>query len=389
MNQRLQNGKNVFYVLYLLGFIFTVHMALPAYINSTFLSEYATERLVGIIYAISSIGIIIALAIIPIFLRRFGNYRVITFLAFIQILLLLGLAFFKSIFLVIPIFIVSLVAIMLIDFTADIFLESYSNDGETGSIRGAYLTAKNVAWVLSPMIAGFILTNGDYWKVYLTAAIFMVVVLFLLVSNLKHYKDPAYERVPFWSTFKEVWLNKSIYKIFMANFLLKFFFAWMIIYTPIYLHEYIGFEWSAIGVMFTIMLLPFALFEIPIGKLADTRWGEKEFLTIGFVLMALSVGTLTFIADANFILWTALLFITRIGASIVEIMTESYFFKQIDGTDAHLLGFFRNTYPLAYIIAPLFATGILTVIDYRFLFLVLGGVMLLGLRYSLTLKDTR
>ena len=389
MNQRLQNGKNAFYVLYLLGFIFTVHMALPAYINSTFLSGYATERFVGIIYAVSSVGIIIALAIIPIFLRRFGNYRVTTFLTFVQILLLLGLAFSKSIFLVVPIFIISLVAIMLIDFTADIFLESYSNDGETGSIRGAYLTAKNVAWVISPMIAGFILTDGDYWKVYLAAAIFMVVVLFLLISNLKHYEDPEYARVPFWSTLKEVWRNKNIYKIFMANFLLKFFFAWMVIYTPIYLHEHIGFEWSVIGIMFTIMLLPFALFEMPIGKLADTTWGEKEFLTIGFVIMAFSVGTLAFITDANFILWTALLFITRIGASIVEIMTESYFFKQIDATDANLLGFFRNTYPLAYIIAPLLATGILAVIDYRFLFLVLAGVMLFGLRYSLALKDTR
>ena len=239
------------------------------------------------------------------------------------------------------------------------------------------------------MIAGFILTDGDYWKVYLAAAIFMVVVLFLLISNLKHYEDPEYARVPFWSTLKEVWRNKNIYKIFMANFLLKFFFAWMVIYTPIYLHEHIGFEWSVIGIMFTIMLLPFALFEMPIGKLADTTWGEKEFLTIGFVIMAFSVGTLAFITDANFILWTALLFITRIGASIVEIMTESYFFKQIDATDANLLGFFRNTYPLAYIIAPLFATGILAVIDYRFLFLVLAGVMLLGLRYSLALKDTR
>jgi len=389
MNQRLKNGKNAFYVLYLLGFMFTIHMALPAYINSTFLSGYATERFVGVIYAVSSIALIIALATIPIFLRRFGNYRVTTSLAYLQILSLLGLAFFKSIFLIIPIFIISMVAIMLIDFTADIFLESYSNDGETGSIRGTYLTAKNVAWVLSPMIAGFILTNGDYWKVYLAAAGFMMVVLFFLMPNLKQYKDPAYERIPFWSTFKEVWRKKNIYKIFMANFLLKFFFAWMVIYTPIYLHEHVGFDWDIIGVMFTIMLLPFVLFEIPVGKLADARWGEKEFLSIGFVIIALSVGTLAFITDANVILWTALLFMTRIGASIVEIMTESYFFKQIDGTHTNLLGFFRNTYPLAYIIAPLFATGLLAIIDYRFLFLVLAGIMLLGLRYSLTLKDTR
>ena len=62
----------------------------------------------------------------------------------------------------------------------------------------------------------------------------------------------------------------------------------MVIYTPIYLHEHIGLPWSDIGIIFTIMLLPFVLFEFPAGKLADGKWGEKEPPIIGIILIAVS-----------------------------------------------------------------------------------------------------
>jgi hypothetical protein len=42
-------------VLYVIGFIFNLGYALPAYINSSFLSTIISEKLVGIIYTASSI----------------------------------------------------------------------------------------------------------------------------------------------------------------------------------------------------------------------------------------------------------------------------------------------------------------------------------------------
>jgi len=381
-----KDGK--FYAIYLLGFLFAAHLALPAYINSTFLSQYSPEKFVGILYTIGSIVTMFILAIMPFILRRFGNYRTMLVLSIADIILLLGLATFKTIILLAPIFILTLVIVTLIYLNLDVFLESNSSDGHTGSIRGKYLTSMNFAWVISPMIAGFILTNGDYWKIYLTAAGLMTIAALLLVYSQKSFKDPKYDRVPFWKTFMQVKRRANIYRIFMANFLLRFFYSWMVIYTPIYLHEYMGFDWSSIGIMFTIMLLPFVLLEIPVGKLADSKWGEKEFLTIGFVIIAISTVTLSFMTSTSLILWVTVLLVTRIGASIIEIMTETYFFKQIDGTDTNILGFYRNSRPLAYTIAPIIASGLLIFIDYKYLFIILGTIMFLGLRYSLTLKDT-
>jgi len=382
------NNKRIFYFIYFVGFLFSVHLALSAYINSTFMNVYAPERVVGILYTAGSLLAILGFVIIPELLSRFGNYRITLFLVGLNILFLLGLATFKTVWFLAPIFILKIAFIMFIYFNLDIFLESKSTDGETGSIRGKYMTAMNIAWVLSPMIAGFILTNGDYWKIYLTSASIMTVVFILILSGLKKFKDPKYERVPFFKTLRYVWRNKNIYNIFMSGLLLRFFYSWMVIYTPIYLHEHIGFAWDQIGIIFTIMLLPFVLFELPIGKLADEKFGEKELLVLGFVIMAISSGVLSFV-NGGMLVWAAALFATRVGASIVEITSESYFFKQIDGDDANLLGFYRNTRPLAYVIAPVIASVFLSVFDYRYIFVALGAIMLIGAKYGLALKDTR
>ncbi len=387
MKENFIKNKQI-YALYILGFLFSVHVALPAYINSTFLSNFAPERFVGILYTIGSLLTILAFAFMPYALKKFGNFRIMFTLAILDILFLLGMATFKTALLLAPIFVIKLIFINLLYFNFDVFLESDSKDENTGGIRGIFLTTMNIAWVASPMIAGYILTNGDYWKIYITAASFMTVSTLILLYNFRNFKDPVYERIPFWKTFLQVWNNINIYKIFISSLILRFFYSWMIIYTPVYLHDKIGFEWSTIGTIFTIMLLPFILFEIPAGKLADSKWGEKEFLSIGFIIMALATMTLAFITSTNWMIWALVLFLTRAGASLVEIMTETYFFKQIDGGDANIIGFFRDTRPMAYVIAPVFAFIFLTFFEQKYLFLILGVIILIGLKYSLTLKDT-
>lgn len=381
--------RETFHTLYIISFLFAAHLAIASYINSTFLSTFAPERLVGILYTIGSLLAIPVLAFLPRILTRFGNYTVVFIASFIELFILVLLATSTNFAIIAPVFILRLVMTMVIALNLDVFIESNSCDGETGGIRGMFLTSANFAWVLSPLIAGLMLTNGDFWKIYTISSILMVFVLFLLARNFRSFKDPVYDRVPFWKTLKQVWQNKDIYRIFMANLFLRFFYSWMVIYMPIYLYQYMGFDWTEIGLIFTIMLLPFIFLEIPLGKLADTKLGEKEFLVAGFILIAISSSALAFITSTSVLVWAGALLITRIGASTIEIMSETYFFKQIDGNNTNIVSFFRNTRPIAYTIAPIIATGFLFIFDYRFLFLALGIIMLFGIRYGLTLKDTK
>jgi MFS family permease len=381
--------NNILHIIYSAGFLFTVHTAFLAYINSSFLSGFIGENYVGLVFTGGAVLSLFFLSKISGILSRFGNFKTAICFLVLEIISLLGLAFLNLAWLIVPLFIFRYAFLIILKFNFDVFIEHFSTDKYTGGIRGAFLTIVNLGWVISPIIVGAILTDSDFWKIYLISALLLVPVLAIIYFNLKSVSDGKYDHPPFWITLKEVWQNKNIYKIFMAGFLLQFFFGWMVIYTPIYLNQHISLHWDKIGIIFTIMLLPYVLFELPLGRLADRFFGEKEFLSIGFIITGLSTALIAFISSSNMFVWAAILFTTRIGASFIEIMSESYFFKQIDATDVNIISFFRNTRPLAYIIAPLVATAFLQIFAYQYLFVLLGVIMLFGLRYSLTLRDTK
>lgn len=386
MNNKI--SKHKLNVIYLLGFLTSLSIALPTYVNSTFLGNYIEQRFIGLIFTAGSILTLITFIHIPKAFRAIGNYRISILLVILNILLLIGLMTATTVLIIAPVFALYITVITLIRLNLDIFLENYSVNEETGSIRGLFFTISNAAWVISPVIVGVILDNGNFWKIYLVSALFLLPVLYMLRKELLTFKDLIYKDTPFISTLKYIKSKKDMYNIFMANFLLYFFYSWMIIYMPIYLYEYVGFGWEKIGVILTIMLLPFILFQFPAGKLADIKYGEKEFLVFGFIVMAFSSAILPFITSTNFLVWAGALFITRIGASMIEVMTETYFFKKIDGSETHLISVFRNNRSLAYIIAPLMASGFLFFLELKYLFMILGVVMLSGIIYSLAIEDT-
>jgi MFS family permease len=139
------------------------------------------------------------------------------------------------------------------------------------------------------------------------------------------------------------------------------------------------------------MLLPFIFIQIPTGRLADRRLGEKEMLSIGFIIMALSTIIMYFINSSSLIIWALILFGTRVGASVVEIMCDVYFFKKVDNCNANLISFYRMARPFAYITAPLIASIVLSFSGFgiNYLFLVLGVMMFSGLVFSLSILDTK
>ncbi|MEK7607944.1 MAG: MFS transporter [Patescibacteria group bacterium] len=375
-------------ILYVIGFIFNLGYAITAYINSSFLAGLVGEKLVGIIYAASSILAIAAFIEAPNVLRKFGNVKTTTGLLIIELFSLAGLIWGNGALAVIASFILNFVTVALANYTLDIFLESFSNDSRTGRIRGTFLTIVNTGWFVSPYIASKILENFGFTGLYGISALLLLPVIILIVVKLRGIAEPRYEKLPFWKSLGEIWTDRDIKGILVIQMLLQFFYAWMVIYTPIYLHETIGFDWPTIGIIFTAMLLPFVIFEAPLGKLADKN-GEKMALSFGFVIIALAMALIVFMTDHNPFVWAGILFLSRVGAATVEVMSDTYFFKKVNATKTHLISFNRMTRPIAYVIGPIVATILFTVFDMKVLFIFLGFLMLYGLRYSLTIRDTK
>jgi len=375
-------------ILYVIGFIFNLSYAIPAYINSSFLAGFVSEKLVGIIYAASSILAIAAFMEAPNVLRKFGNVKTTVGLLSLELLSLTGLIWGNGTLAIISSFMLNFVTVVLANYTLDIFLEDFSSDAKTGRIRGMFLTIVNTAWLISPYLASKILGNFGFTGLYGISAILLLPVVVLIIVKLRGIAEPRYEKLPFWKSLGEIWTDRDIKGIMIIQMLLQFFYAWMVIYTPIYLHEIIGFDWPTIGVIFTVMLLPFVILEAPLGKWADKN-GEKTALSIGFVFMAIAVGLIAFMTDHSPFVWAGVLFLSRVGAATVEVMADTYFFKKVTAVKTHLISFSRMARPIAYVIGPIVATILFTVFDMRGLFIFLGFLMLYGLRYSLVIKDVK
>ena len=384
-----RRGLSPLLTIYLVSFFFTLHAAIPVYINSSFLATLISEKYVGLLYGSASLLTIFALVLIPKLLRFIGDYFATLLFIILEISALIGISASESTPLTIALFIISSILISLIAFDFDLIVEGFSKNTLTGSIRGLYLTSANVAWVAAPFLASILLGGARYWLIYLVSGAILIPGLLIFAGRLEQFKDPLYRTIHFTKTLFSVWNNRNLRGIFFLSFLLQFFFTLMVIYTPIYLHDHIGFEWSELGPIFSIMLIPFLLLEAPLGRIADKYLGEQELLIAGFSIMALATGAMYFITTHSFLLWAGVLFLTRVGAAMVEVMAETYFFKKVDGGDASIVGLNRTVRPFAGVLGPLLASGLLIFISLPSLFLALGGLMLFGIPLALALKDTR
>lgn len=383
----LLKGNHTFGLLYVTVFILSFHLFFVAYINSSFLTTFISERGVGLVYMTGAVLSIVIFLTMPRMLRRFGNYKTLFFFTLLELGSFLGLSFLKNVYLVIPIFIAYTVIFQLLLYNFDVFLEAFTKEEKkTGAIRGIYITIINLALISAPLLSGFILHDGDYRQVYLVS-MFILIPFLVLITGYRDFKDPPYHDIQIRNTFACIRANKDIYGIFVSQLIMRFAFAWSTMYLPIYLNAHLGFSWAEIGVIMSIMFLPYVFVEYPAGTLADRFLGERRLLILGFVIAALFTGLMTFVSTPDIIFWTALLFVMRIGLALIEIMTETHFFRHVDATDNNTIGFFRMTHPLSYILGPIVGFIALSLVEFRYIWLILGVILLAGAFYGTQIRD--
>lgn len=384
-----RHNSRMLYTLCILAFIFAMHFSLPTYVTSSFLKTMTSESNVGILYILSAVGVAIGYLISHRILRRFKTYNSMMALCLAQLVVTFGITLSNNIWIVGTLFILSSIQACLIGYIIDVIVEANSTHSNTGRVRGIYMTAFNFGWIAAPILATSLVgDNNEYKYVFLAACGMMVPLIYILRNNFHGFHDAKYTHLSVHDTWLKIVQNKSLRLIFIANTLLNTFYAWMIIYTPIYLHSDLGLAWDDIGVIFTIMLVPFVILEVPLGKLADTKFGEKELMTTGFVFAGVATILLAFVPGQSVFLWALMLFLTRVGACTAEFMIETYFFKQIETRDVSMLSLFRVTRQTAYIFAPIITSVGLIFVDNRELFIILGIITALGAVFSLRIKDT-
>ncbi|MEI6490368.1 MAG: MFS transporter [bacterium] len=382
----LKHAKN-FIIVFISALLLAFNFFFVYFINSSYLNTIVGEKYVALFFALGAIFNIFIFMNAARILSRFGNFKFTLYLSFLEIAVLTGLATLSNPIVLTILFVAHQALSPVLLYTLDIFLEKISSTANIGSIRGTYLTIMNIPPAIAPVIVGLILAKPEYWKIYFISAIFLVPFIIIMIMNFKDFKDPAYTTLPFKASLKAFFSDVNLSNIFKDNLILHFFYASMVIYMPIHLSANLGFSWPEIGTMFSIMLLPFILFQIPLGSIEDREHDEKQVLITGFLIMSIATILMSFIVERNFILWTSLLFISRVGASFVEVSTESYFFKHISTENASYVSIYRMTRAIPYLIIPFISYVAIAYLGFQYIFLVMGILVFLGgLRYTFELR---
>ncbi len=376
--------------VFLIGFLLTVALALTGYLDSSFLGTFVEINKIGILFSLGSIASMAFLAFLPKLLSRMGISGVFQLTTFLYLLSILGMVNTARPIIFQILFIIYVASGIGIYFSVDILLEHFAKSRGEGKVRGLYLSIYNLAYLLGPLLAGFILKSNSFELVYLLAGLFIILMLGIYMSKLRGIKfEHRHIGISFIKNTNRLFKNKDLRNIAISSFSLSFFFSLMAIYMPIYLNQFIGFDWREIGFIFSMMHIPYIAFEPLIGRIADQFYCERELVSVGLIIMGIFTITLGFMVSHELIIWILALALTRSGAAFVQVGSESYFFKKIKPDDADMIALYRNTSPLAYILGPVVATTILSFTNYQNLFIILGLIMISVLYFSLQIRDIK
>lgn len=387
-----QDHKKHLVPVYACSLLLSFHAFIVAYLNSSFLEQFISREGVGMVYTVGSALSILIFLFVSRVLHKVGNYKMTLFLLTIDFLAIGGMAFADTMRVAIPLFLIHLISVPLIYFNLDVLMESEigEDEGGTGSSRGLILTLSSIVGALSPLI-GTNLISGDsgFTNAYLVSAAFIIPVILILTWYFRRFNDPDYEEVDVLLAVRHFWENINLRYVYLASFTLQFFFMVAVVYVPLYMTDTIGLSWKEFGIVMFWAQTAYIIFEYPIGIIADKYIGEKEMMAAGFLLLALSTSWLAFVTSASLITWSLIMFATRTGASLIEVTTESYFFKKTTGSDSQVISFFRTTRPLAYVLGAMVGSLSILFLPFNLFFVVVALLMVPSIFFAVHLVDTK
>lgn len=373
----------------LIYFLVSVHFGALLYVASSYLKHFFPENIVSLLFTLSALVNVAFYPLATPLLKRFSKGAFLTIFLLTSTLSSLGLAYATNSVQVLFYFFLYGPSILMVYYCLDLILETLTNEKRTGEIRGLYNTFLNTGIMVGPLLLALFSLDDSLNYVYIVAALALIPALIIAAVSFKlrfttpHRGTVTTLKLPI----RDWWRKRNIRAVTLARLSLESFFTFMIIYTPLYLHDTIDFSWGELGIIFTVALLPFVIFTWPVGEIADKFLGEKEIMSLGFFLAGVATIMMSFVGK-NFIAWMFILFLSRVGASFVEITTDVYFFKKIHPHDTGILSIFRLTRPLSNAMGALMGLVLLEFFSIDKVFFLTAFLLLFGLRETLYIKDT-
>ena len=355
---------------------------LPLFIKSL----VSNEAYVGYIYAITSIMFLFSNFLVTRLLHKIEKITLFKLATLVSGISYLALAVISNIYHYLIIEIFRVVALTSGFMIIMLYIREYSSKKTIAKNEGLYYTSANLVWMIGPLLGGLIAEAFHFKTLFTLASIFPFIVLILLIIKpLKDGKININNNKTTIENIKDFFRDKNLRKLYLLSTGCVFWITSTYIYLPLYM-RYQGFSLSYIGYALFAMVIPLVLFEIFAGRLT-ARIGYRKVFFMGFMIIAAAAIATYFVSP---LLTIILIIIASTGVAFVEPLRDAYFFAYIKRSDElRYLAPYVTHHEAASLTGPLILSSILLLTNFKIMFVVLGGFMLIFAVSSLFLKELK
>ncbi|PIN94376.1 hypothetical protein COU53_03760 [Candidatus Pacearchaeota archaeon CG10_big_fil_rev_8_21_14_0_10_30_48] len=268
-----------------------------------------------------------------------------------------------------------------------LIIKDASGKSKLSENEGLMYTFLNVAWIIGPLITGYILAKSGVSPIFVLAGVFMILGFILTkISDLKNYHIQKKVDKDLLKNFFSFFKNKDRFILYMVGGGISFWWDLIYLFMPLYiLRNNLSGMW--IGYFLFAVPIPLILFEYKFSKIAGKK-GFKKFFKIGYLIPAIIGLICFFITD---IFWMmGLLVLASIGMAMLEPTVETYFFNiSTKKEEQRYYGPYNTKVEIFGFLGKALPSALLLFLPFKYIFLLFSGAMFLLFLVSFKLKEKR
>ena len=254
--------------------------------------------------------------------------------------------------------------------------------------EGLMYTFFNIAWLIGPLLAGYIAQAFGVYLIFLFSAIFIAVGLLLFkFSNINDANISKKAEYGIVKNFVSFFKNKRLRNAYIVGGGVNFWLILIYLYMPLYILQK-GLNDIWIGYFLFGITVPVVLFEYFFSKLAG-KIGFKKIFKVGFFILFASALACFFI-ESIYVAMLILVF-ASIGIAMLEPTTEAYFFEVLRSKEEEnkFYGPYNTTIDASHFVGKLLAGVLFLFLPFRFVFVFFAFFMFLYFLFCFKLIEAK
>jgi len=369
---------------------FGISLILPIFPN--FIESIInSETFVGYFYSSMSVSMAIAGLTTSFFYKKFSRMGILYFAFVLGALLTMSFVFVNGTYTLFVLEFFRVFVLMYVLMTLALLVRDFAKANDLGKTEGFYFLFSNIGWFFGPIIGGVIARYAGNEPVFVMSGISLIVGLFymarqhIVVEN-PSLESPAFEekKVKAFDKFKKFIENKNrIVSYFISIFLISWM-AFKTVVIPLFVADN-GYGSDTTGLVISLCILPYIIFEMPIGRYADKKGLRLPIMSGFFIIAFFALATYfspIFYLDALFLIFA------NIGAAFIEPLRDVYFFTNTEKKDEDALyGVFITADPIGRFIGPALVSTSLILLPFDYVFVVFAVLFVVAGCVSVLIKD--